>query len=302
LLDAANKTLLGGYEEAPYTWGTWARDAGTTSDFKNLNRIRFSEMGTPEMVPEGEPYPEAPMSDAKETYKINKYGNMFTVTWETVVNDDLDAISRIPAMQGAACRRLQNNAIYDVITANATMADAGALFNATAQTTAGGHANLTTGSATPTVATLNAGFLSMMTKKGLGITSGVTLNIQPSFLLVPAALGATALQLVGSIADPAAGGSNAGSSNTKNIYGPNADRPLKVVIEPRLDANSATAFYLIASNNQVDTVEITFLEGEQSPVLENEWDFDKDVYKYKVRQTFGVAAIDFRGLYKHAGV
>ena len=26
-----------------------------------------------------------------------------------------------------------------------------------------------------------------------------------------------------------------------------------------------------------------------------------DVYKYKVRQTFGVAAIDFRGLYKHAG-
>ena len=68
-----------------------------------------------------------------------------------------------------------------------------------------------------------------------------------------------------------------------------------------LDANSATAFYFAANNSQVDTVEITFLEGEQSPVLENEWDFDKDVYKYKVRQTFGVAAIDFRGLYKHAG-
>jgi hypothetical protein len=58
---------------------------------------------------------------------------------------------------------------------------------------------------------------------------------------------------------------------------------------------------LAASNSQVDTVEITFLEGEQSPVLENEWDFDKDVYKYKVRQTFGVAPIDFRGLYKHNG-
>jgi hypothetical protein len=224
---------------------------------------------------------------------------MFTITWETVVNDDLDAISRIPAMQGAACRRLQNQAVYGVITANAAMGDGGALFNATAQTTAGGHANLATGSAVPTTATLNAAFLSMMTKKGL--RSDVILNIQPSFLIVPAALSATALQLVGSMADPAVGGSAAGNSNTKNIYGPNADRPLKVIVEPVLDAASATAFYLAASNNQVDTVEITFLEGEQSPVLENEWDFDKDVYKYKVRQTFGVAAIDFRGLYKHAG-
>ena len=300
LLDAANKTLLAGYEEAPFTWSTWARDAGTTSDFKNLNRIRFSEMGTPEMVPEGKEYKSSLMSDAKEVYAVNKYGSIFSISWETVVNDDLDAISRIPAMQGAACRRLQNQAIYGVLTANAAMADTGALFNATAQTTAGGHANLATGSAAPTVATLNAAFLSMMTKKGLN--SSVILNIQPSFLIVPAALAATALQLVGSLADPSAGGSNAGNSNTKNIYGPNADRPLKVIVEPVLDANSATAFYFAASNTQVDTVEITFLEGEQSPVLESEWDFDTDVYKNKVRQTFGVAAIDFRGLYKHAGV
>ena len=299
LLDAANKTLLAGYEEAPYTWEMWARNAGTTADFKNLNRIRFSEMGTPEMVPEGNVYPDAAMSDAKETYKINKYGNMFTITWETVVNDDLDAISRIPAMQGAACRRLQNQAVYGVLTANAAMADTGLLFNATAQTTAGGHANLATGAGAPSVTTLNTAYISMMTKKGL--RSDVILNIQPAFLIVPAAISATALQLLGSIADPSVGGSAAGNSNTKNIYGPNGDRPLKVIVEPLLDAASSTAWYLAANNSQVDTVEITFLEGEQSPVLENEWDFDKDVYKYKVRQTFGVAAIDFRGLYKHAG-
>lgn len=299
LLDAANKTLLAGYEEAPYTWSMWARDAGTTSDFKTLNRIRFSEMGTPEMVPEGKEYPDAAMSDAKESYKINKYGNMFTITWETVVNDDLDAISRIPAMQGAACRRLQNQAIYGVLTANAAMADGGTLFNATAQTSAGGHANYASGAGAPSVTTLNTAYISMMTKKGL--RSDVILNIQPAFLIVPAAISATALQLIGSIADPSVGGSAAGNSNTKNIYGPNGDRPLKVIVEPLLDANSSTAWYLAANNSQVDTVEITFLEGEQSPVLESEWDFDKDVYKNKVRQTFGVAAIDYRGLYKHNG-
>jgi len=308
MLDAANKTLLAAYDEAPYTWSIWARQASSVADFKAINRIRFSEVANPEVVPENHDYPESPMSDAKESYKVEKYGSVFTVSWETVVNDDLDAISRIPAMQGNACRRKQNAAVYGVLTANATMADTGALFNTTAQTTAGGHSNLAASGAAISVATLNTAFTSMMTMKGLGTTSDAILNIQPSYLIVPAAAAATALQVVGSIADP----SNAAAStedatrpnfnsNTLNIYGPNGSRPLRVVAEPVLDGNSTTAWYLAASANQIDTVELSFLQGEESPVLENEWDFDKDVYKYKVRQTFGVAAIDFRGLYKNAG-
>lgn len=306
MLDAANKTLLAAYDEAPYTWSIWARQASSVADFKNINRIRFSEVANPEVVPENHDYPESKMSDSKESYKVEKYGSVFTVSWETVVNDDLDAISRIPAMQGAACRRKQNSAVYGVLTANAAMADTGLLFNTTAQTTAGGHANLAGSSAVISTTSLNAGFNSMMTKTGL--TSGVILNIQPSFLIVPAAISATALQVVGSIADPsnaAASTEDASrpnfNSNVLNIYGPNGSRPLRVVVDPTLDGNSATAWYLAASPSQIDTVELSFLQGEESPVLENEWDFDKDVYKYKVRQTFGVAAIDFRGLYKNAG-
>ena len=299
MLDAQNKTLLAAYEEAPYTWELWARNAGTVADFKNINRIRFSEMGLPEMVAERQDYPESPMSDAKEVYKVEKYGSIFSVTWETVVNDDLDAISRIPAMQGAACRRKQNAAVYNILTSNPPMADTGALFNATAQTSAGGHANLTSSGTAISVTSLNVAFTSMMTKKGLN--SSVVLNLQPSFLIVPVAISATALQVVGSIADPSVGGSAAGNSNTLNIYGPNGSRPLRVIVDPTLDANSSTAWYLAASTSQVDTIELTFLEGEQSPVLESEWDFDKEVYKYKVRQTFGVAPIDYRGLYKNNG-
>jgi len=302
MLDAANKTLLAAYDEAIYTWNLWCRQATSVPDFKSINRIRFSEVANPEVVPENHDYPESAMSDSKESYKVEKYGSMFTVTWETVVNDDLDAISRIPAMQGNACRRKQNAAVYDVITANANLGDGGALFNTTAQTSSGGHSNLASSGAAVSVASLNTAYNSMMTKKGLGTSSDAILNIQPSYLIVPAAISATALQVVGSIADPSAGGSSAtGNSNTLNIYGPNGSRPLRVVVDPVLDGNSATAWYLAASPSQIDTVELSFLQGEESPVLENEWDFDKDCYKYKVRQTFGVAAIDFRGLYKNPG-
>jgi hypothetical protein len=302
MLDAANKTLLAGYEEAPYTWSRWARQAQSVDDFKPINRIRLSEMADPEQVPEGMDYPETKMSDAKESYKVDKYGSIFSVTWETVVNDDLDALSRIPATQGAACRRKQNKAVYSVLTANAAMADTFNLFNSTAQfNSAGvatGHANLSGASTAPGVTTLNAAYLAMMTMKGL--KDSVILNIMPEFLIVPAALAATAMEVLGSLARPEVGGSAAGNSNTHNIYGPGGDRRLQLIVEPVLDANSTTAWYLAASNTQVDTVELAFLAGEESPVLESEWGFDNDVYKYKVRQTFGVAAIDYRGLYKYA--
>lgn len=301
LMDAANKSLLAGYEEAPYTWNLWARQGQSVDDMKNINRIRFSAMGSPEVVPEGADYPESKTADEKETYRVEKYGSMFSVTWETIVNDDLDSLSRVPAMQGASCRRRQNQAVYNVLTANAVMADGGTLFNDTAQTTAGGHKNTSGAAAAPSVTTLNAGYLSMMTKTGITVNgvAGPILNIQPAYLIVPANYGATALQLLGSIADPGAGGSAAGNSNTLNIYGPNGSRPIKVIIEPVLDASSTTDWYLAASTSQVDTVELTFLAGEESPVLESDWSMINDTYLFKVRQTFAAAAIDFRGLYRN---
>lgn len=296
MLDAANKTLLAGYDEAEYSWSIWARQAPSVADFKNINRIRFSEAPNLEMVPENHSYPEGQMSDSKESYKVEKFGSSFSVSWETVVNDDLDAISRIPAMQGNAARRTQNAKVYEVLTGNPLMSDGNNLFS----TSHASGTNYVTSGAAPSVATLNAGFVAMMKQKGLN--SSVTINVVPRFLIVPVALHATALQVVGSIADPLAGGASAtGNSNTLNIYGPNGSRPLTVVSDPVLDASSAEFWYLAASPAQIDTVELTFLAGEETPVLENEWDYKTDNWVYKIRQTFAAKAIDWRGLYCNDG-
>ena len=294
LLDAANKTLLAAYEEAPFTYESWVRKAPAVGDFKNINRIRFSESPNLEVVPETKPYKEQLYTDNRTSYSIDKYGAVFSVSWETVVNDDLDAISRIPAMHGNAARRKQNNVAYSVLFNNPLMNDGVALFGSHSSGT-----NLSGASASPSVSTLNAAFVAMMTQKGLN--EDTIINAQPRFLIVPAALSATAMQLLTSSADPLAGGSTTtGNSNTNNIYGPNGSRGLQLIVEPLLDANSTTAWYVAADNRSIDTLEITFLQGEESPVLENEWDFQTDCYKYKIRQTFGVAAIDWRGLYKYA--
>jgi hypothetical protein len=290
LLDAANKTLLQAYEEAPFSWNLWARQAASVADFKNINRIRFSESPDPEQVPELADYPEKAMSDSKESYKVDKYGAIFTVSWETVVNDDMDAISRIPAMHGNACRRKVNKAVYAVLTANATMGDGVALFGSHSSGT-----NLAGSAAAPSVTTLNAAWKAMATQKGL--SSDVIINVVPRFLIVPVAVAATALELVKSTSYIVPNG----NSGVQNLYGVGGTRSLNVVEEPQLDSNSETAWYLAADAAQIDTVEVSFLQGEESPVLESEWNFDNDSYKYKVRQTFGVKAIDWRGLYKNAG-
>jgi len=288
LLDAANKTLRNAYEEAPYSWSVWARQAPSVDDFKNINRVSFGESPNLEMVPETKPYPQKSISDLKTSYKVEKYGAMFSVSWETVINDDLDAISRVPAMHGNAARRTQNKAVYDVLLSNPTMADNVALFSASH---ASGRNINSAAAGAPSVTTLNEAFRLMALQKGQ--TSDVTLNIVPRYLIVPQNYAATALELVNSSSYAVSNG----NSGIVNIYGVNGSRPLSVVAEALLDANSTTNWYLAADAAQIDTVEITFLNGEEAPVLENEVDFETDCYRYKVRQTFGCAAIDWRGLY-----
>jgi len=287
LLDAANKTLRAAYEEAPYTWSLWARQAASVADFKNINRVQIGESGNLEMVPETKQYPEKSVGDTKRTYQIAKYGAEFTVSWETVVNDDLDALSRIPAMQGNAARRTQEKVVYDALLSNPTMPDTYALFSASHPS----GSNISGSAAAPSVSTLSDGFEAMGLQKGL--SSDVYLNLVPRTLLVPLNYSATALEIVNS-QSYAASNNNSG---VVNIYGVNGVRPLQVVATPLLDANSATNWYLIADNAQIDTVEITFLQGEESPVLENEWVMSNDVYRYKVRQSFAAAVIDHRGIY-----
>jgi hypothetical protein len=73
------------------------------------------------------------------------------------------------------------------------------------------------------------------------------------------------------------------------------------IVEPILDANSATAWYLASDNGQVDTVEYCYLDGAEGPILESELGFEVDGISYKCRLDFASKAIDYRGLYRNPG-
>lgn len=285
--NVANKRLRSAYDENAGTYALWARRAPNAPDFKNMSVVQLA--GAPDLLQTNEAgeFKYGAMTDGGETYAMLTYGRIVSLTRQAIVNDDLRAFERMVTAFGFAARRLENRTVYSQLTANANLADGGALFNATATTTAGGHANLLTGSALA-IATLGAGRTAMRMQKGL---QQEELNLAPSFLIVPAALEQTAYNLTSANYVP----STKAEINEFRAGGRTAVTP---VIEPVLDANSATAWYLAAANSQVDTVEYCYLDGAEGPVIESEVGFETDGVSYKCRLDFAAKAVDYRGLLK----
>ena len=116
------------------------------------------------------------------------------------------------------------------------------------------------------------------------------LNLQPRYIVGPGALDTTIKQLVLSAYDP-------GSANM--LY--NTATQLIPVIEPLLDVDSTTAWYLFASPSQIDTVEVSFLQGQETPAVRSYTDEKTLSQCAIVLQSFGAKALNHRGMQKHAG-
>jgi len=290
LANSMRKSLLAAYLDAASSWQVWARRT-TTPDFKTITRAALSESPDLASRDEGGEINYVTLGDSAETYALVEYAGGIILTRRAVINDDLDAFGRIPTLQGNAARRKEDDVAYAIITANAAMADTGLLFNDTAVTSAGGHANHTDTGTALSVASLAVGETAMMVQKGPKLAA--FLEIAPKFLLVPTAKKAVADQLINSVVDPSK--TNAANNPYANKY--------QVVPSARLNADSTTAWYLFADyrDGQVDTIEVCFLAGEEQPVLKQETDFDTDDQKFAVRHTVAAKAIDWRGVYKNDG-
>jgi len=283
LANVMGKAALMGWEEAEETFHLWTR-RGTLADFKTSKRVGLGLVGALREVPAGAEYKYVSVDDRGEDIALATYGEIININRQAIINDDLSMLGELPRKMGRAARRTVGNLAYAVLTGNPTMADGVALFHAS-------HANLAASGAAPSVATLDVGRTAMRTQKEK--TGGSSLNITPRFLLVPSALEVTSRQLLESSFDPT---SNKG--HAKNPVSGMAD----LIVEARLDDDSATAWYLGASPGAFDTVEVAYLDGMDAPFLEQKDGWTVDGSQMKVRIDAGVAPLDHRTLYKNPGV
>jgi hypothetical protein len=225
-------------------------------------------------------YKRTTVNEAAEKYKVEKYGLVIGRTWELIMNDDLDAFTRIPAQLGVRAREKENEIFWSLIIANQVMAETGnALFSAP-------HGNLAGAASAISIDSIGAGRAAMRLFKDL---EGELMSVSPSYLVVPASLETKAEQFVAQIQPDQSGNVN-----------PFAGR-LRVLSEPRLDAASLTAWHLFADSSKLAMAEMALLDGRGPEIFVREG-FDVDGMEIKLRHVFGMKIVDFRGYYKNAGV
>ena len=283
LANVANKTLRDAYDTAPRTFSVVARRT-TVPDFKPVYRLQLGEAPQFEKVNEAGEFKRGTIGEAKESYRVVPWGRIVGITRQVLVNDDLDAFTRVPALFGTSAATLESDVVWGLITANEAMADGKALFHAA-------HGNLAAAGSALEVTTLAKARTAMARQTGL---DGKTiLNVRPAFLVVPTSLELAAEQLLAQNLVPA---------KTGDVV-PTSLRSLSVISEPRLDtASGPVPWYLMASPSAIDTLEYAYLEGQDGVAIETRMGFDVDGIEIRARLDFGAKAIDWRGLYKNPGV
>jgi hypothetical protein len=277
----AGKTLDAAYQEEPHTWRPIARQRNLP-DFKNANDLIVAGALTPEPLLEGGEYKAGTLVEAQHTWKLATFARKVTVTRQAIINDDLSALERVPEMLGRGFRRLESNIIWALITGNAaTSVDGLSLFNAA-------HNN---GSAqTITTTGFNAARKAMRKQTDI---AGNTINLSPSYMMVPTDLEATALQFLFPTGfAPAARTGDAGPVSVQTAG-------VELIVEPRLDG-SATTWYLAASPGAVEGIVYGYLAGEEGPTVTTTEKRDPDGVELLARFDFGAAVKDYRGFFRAA--
>ena len=268
LENVVGKNLRKAYSGAPSDWRDFCTKS-SASDYKTMTRVQLGEYPALTKVRPGAEYEMGTIGESGESYAVFKYGKRIAFTRELMINDDLNALNRLPQLAGRSASELEADIIWAIITDNATMSDGVALF-------AAGHSNVGTGLIDK--AGLNAGRKAMRLQTGI---DGQRIGVKPTFLVVPAELETEAEEMTASISPVTSGGVN-----------PFATAFRKIIVEPRLDANSTAEWYMFADPGMIDVIEYAYLLGNEGPMIETREGFEIDGMEMKVRHEFGAAALD----------
>lgn len=255
----------------------WLCDVVPVTDFRTQERTRIGGFGNLPAVAEGAAYTElAAPGDEAASYAISKRGGLQTVTLETIANDDVGLLRRIPRLLATAAGRTLYEFVYAFLDSNAAIYDTKALFHAD-------HANL--GTAALDATSLAAARLAMF--KQTELSSGKRLGIPLRHLAIPSDLETTAHDLF------------ARSTNLDKTFVQSMD-PTVHVVTHWTDANN---WYATADNADVPLIELGFYSGQEDPELFVQDQptsgsvFSNDKITYKIRHIYSGAVRDYRGFY-----
>lgn len=282
--DTLGKALRNGMENEQATHRVWC-SITEAADFRVQSRVILGSAPDLLEVSELGEYQNGPLQDDKSTLVPAKFGRIVSLSWESLLADNLGGFVNIGRSLGQAAMRAEADSIYSLLISNSlagpNLTDGSALFDETRNNTV----SVVTGTGKPlTAAALGAARAKLRRQVNVG---GGLLNLAPRTLIVPPERETEAEILVAS-STIHRGQADADAATPAWIGA------LTVVAEPRL-VNTDT-FYLVADQNMIGTGEIAVVDD--SPHIEEIEEPKRDVFSWKARHAFAAGFVDFRGIVK----
>lgn len=315
-----DRALLANYQHTVPTYRNYAR-IGTVADFRTVYRFALNGAeATLSQVGELSEYPEAIVSEARYTYSVTKNGKRLSLSWETMVNDQLGAFDSIPQRLATSARNTEELfATKLFVDANGPHASMYTNGNKNIVNSTNG-AVITGNNPALTIAALQDA-LTVLSKQT--DSDGNPIIVNAVRLVVPPALKVTAMNILNAqqiwVTQTGGGGNpvnvTTGAGGQQLIAANWMSQAVELDVNPFIPVvattNGNTSWFLFADANQGrPALEIGFLRGHESPemfmkapdairlgggsVTPQDGDFQTDAIVYKVRHILGGTRLDVK--------
>jgi hypothetical protein len=310
--DVIDRQLLAAYQTRPVQWPAFAK-RGRVRDFRTVKRFTLDGgEAVLDKVKELGEYTARKLTDGSYSYFVEKYGDLIPISWETIVNDDLNALSDLPTRLGNAARRTEERFCAALFSGTA---GPNATFFSTANKNIINPTVLGTGVPTNPPLSVQALQYAMQAMSQQVDLDGGPIYVEGVTLVVPPALEVAANNIINAteIIGATGGGDLTGNDalRVKNWM----QNRVTVVVNPWLPlintTSGNTAWYLFADPNVGrPAMEIGFLIGHETPelwvkspnaqrvgggaVAPEEGDFEHDSIQYRVRMVLGGTLMDVK--------
>ncbi len=319
--DIMDRQMLATYREKPSAWEQVARRR-VVRDFRGVKLYKplTGMAGRLDEVAEHAEYPEGSVEEqATQTITVKKYGKRLGLSWETLVNDDMDQMRELPNKMARMARRTEEYMATELYVG--ATGPSGTLY------TVGNDNIINTTNAPGMVGADDNPPLSV-----IGLTQGLLvfgnqtdedgnpIEHEAVTLVVPPALEVTANNILAATAielttDGGTLGAAAPAAERRLIAANWLSRRVRLVVNPLIPlvaaSNGNTSWFLFGSPSaDREALVMAFLRGWEDPAVfiksanarrvgggdvdPMDGDFDTDSVAYKVRHVLGSAIVDPR--------
>lgn len=283
LSGAVNKSLLSLYQQVESPLKQIARQ-NNHADFKAGSIINLGQFPALDEVLEDAEIKHGSIDEAAESWRLKSYGKIFSITFQSLVNDDLSGFGDWARMAAISAAQAEGDLLFALLSANsyagATLSDGAALFHSS-------HSNVAASGTAFDLTNFGAAVAALRKQTGLGST--VPLGVQPAFVLCGPGKELSVRQVLSSAIVP----------NAAADANPWAGQ-VQVLVEARF--LSRNDWYVFGAPRLWPVAEWGYLNSAIGPQISTQESFERLAISTRLVLHFGCGAVDFRGAYRNAGV